>query len=325
MHVSPPSLIAANAAWSGVEPIEPPMENYLMPRSQSPKLLPYIALGTGVISLGFSGIFVRWANAPGPVSSFYRMLIALLAMTLPFIWQLKNNRKPLPKSSVWIAFVGGIVFAADIAFWATGVMLSGATNPTLLANTAPLWVGLGALFLFKEKLNLRFWIGLFLAMAGAVIVLGLDSIRTVSLGLGSLFGLLAGLFYGGYILITQRGRESLDSLSYFWFSSVGSAVALWLITIVLRQPLTGYPSNSYLSFLGAGLISQALGYISINYALGHLPGTLVSPTLLGQPVLTAILAVPLLGEQLHILQVVGGAAVLLGVYVVHGSRSTPAT
>jgi drug/metabolite transporter (DMT)-like permease len=294
-----------------------------MTRSPSPKLLPYLALCTGVISLGFSGIFVRWANAPGPVAAFYRMVIALLAMTLPFLWQLKHNRSELPRSSVWIAIVGGIVFAADIAFWATGVMLSGATNPTLLANTSPLWVGLGALLFFKEKLNLRFWVGLFIAMVGAVIVLGLDSLRDVSLGLGSLFGLLAGLFYGGYILITQRGRETLDSLSYFWFSSAGSAAALLLITVVLRQPLAGYPPNSYLSFLGAGLISQVLGYISINYALGHLPATLVSPTLLGQPVLTAILAVPLLGEGLHVLQVVGGAGVLLGVYVVHTSRSTP--
>jgi drug/metabolite transporter (DMT)-like permease len=295
-----------------------------MTRSPSPKLLPYLALSIGVISLGFSGIFVRWANAPGPVAAFYRMAIALLAMTLPFMWQLRNNRSELLKSSVWIAFVGGIVFAADIAFWATGVMLSGATNPTLLSNTAPLWVGLGAMFLFKEKLSLRFWTGLFLAMVGAVIVLGMDSLRAVSLGLGSLFGLLAGLFYGGYILITQRGRESLDSVSYFWFSSAGSVVALLLITFALRQPLLGYPPLSYLSFLGAGLVTQVLGYTSINYALGHLPATLVSPTLLGQPVLTAILAVPLLGEQLHILQVVGGAGVLLGVYVVHTSRSTPA-
>lgn len=294
-----------------------------MTRSPSPKLLPYLALGTGVISLGFSGIFVRWANAPGPVTAFYRMLIALLAMTLPFIWQLKNNTSELPKSSVRIAVAGGFVFAGDIAFWATGVMLSGATNPTLLSNTAPLWVGLGALFLFKEKLSLRFWIGLFLAMGGAVIVLGEDSIRAVSLGLGSLFGLLAGLFYGGYILITQRGRETLDALSYFWFSAAGSTVVLLIITFILQQPLTGYPPLSYLSFLGAGLVTQVLGYISINYALGHLPATLVSPTLLGQPVLTAILAVPLLGEGLHVLQVVGGVAVLLGVYVVHRSRSMP--
>jgi drug/metabolite transporter (DMT)-like permease len=66
--------------------------------------------------------------------------------------------------------------------------MSGATNPTLLANTAPLWVGLGALIFFREKLSLMFWAGLLLAMADAVFSLGLDRLRSVSLGVGTLSG-----------------------------------------------------------------------------------------------------------------------------------------
>jgi drug/metabolite transporter (DMT)-like permease len=58
----------------------------------------------------------------------------------------------------------------------------------------------------------------------------------------------------------------------------------------------------------------------INYALGYLPASIVSPTLLGQPVVTAILAGPLLGEDLSAWQILGGLAVLIGVYLVHHSR-----
>ena len=36
--------------------------------------LPYLALAVGILSLGFSAIFVRWAQAPGIITSFYRML-----------------------------------------------------------------------------------------------------------------------------------------------------------------------------------------------------------------------------------------------------------
>ena len=45
--------------------------------------LPYLALGFGVIALGFSALFVRWANAPGPVVGFYRLGISTLIL-LPF-------------------------------------------------------------------------------------------------------------------------------------------------------------------------------------------------------------------------------------------------
>ena len=38
----------------------------------------------------------------------------------------------------------GVFFAGDMALWSTGVMLACVASPTLLANTAPIWVGLGA-------------------------------------------------------------------------------------------------------------------------------------------------------------------------------------
>jgi drug/metabolite transporter (DMT)-like permease len=97
-------------------------------------------------------------------------------------------------------------------------------------------------------------------------------------------------------------------------------VALLGLNLVLGYPLAGYPIRTCLSFIALALVSQILGYLSINYALGYLPASVVAPTMLGQPVVTAILAGPLLGEVLSLWQVLGGIAVLVGVYVVHRSR-----
>jgi drug/metabolite transporter (DMT)-like permease len=63
-----------------------------------------------------------------------------------------------------------------------------------------------------------------------------------------------------------------------------------------------------------------LGYVSVGYALGHLPASLVAPTMVGQPVMTALLAIPLLGETLTPVQWIGGAAVLVGIVLVHRSH-----
>ena len=282
----------------------------------------YLALGVGIMSLSFSAIFVRWANAPGIVTSFYRMTIATALLAWPFYRRVKANKVSLSRLGLRFAVLGGLFFAADLALWSTGVVMSGAANPTLLANTAPLWVGLGTLILFRERLKVMFWVGLMLTMTGAAVILGLDSLRAVSFGLGALLGLLAGIFYGGYFLITQRGRETLDSITYFWPAAVSSTVGLLILCLAFRQPLTGYPASAYLNFLALGVASQVFGYLSINYALGHLPASIVAPTMLGQPVATAILAGPLLGETLSLWQVLGGLSVLAGVYVVHRSQQT---
>ena len=288
-------------------------------RSPQPTWLPYLAMGIGTLALGLSGILVRSANAPGTVNSFYRTAVAVVLLAIPFYRRLRA-KGTLPRRGLLAAVFGGLFLAIDLALWATGVVLSGATNPTLLANTAPLWVGLGALIFFREKLNRTFWAGLLLAMAGVAVILGLDSLRAASFGLGTLLGLLAAVFYGGYFLVTQRGRESLDALTYFWPAAASSTVALFALNLVLRQPLTGYTTSTYLNFLAQGLIAQVLGYLAMNYALGYLPASVVAPTMLGQPVMTAILAGPLLGEILSLWQVLGGAAVLTGVYAVHRSR-----
>jgi len=284
----------------------------------------YLALGIGALTLGYSAIFVRMADAPGPVSAFYRMSIASLIMVWPFLLSVKTKGK-ISRKGTWLAIWAGVFFAADVAAWMTGVVLGGATNPTLLANTAPLWVGLGAMLFFREKLNIPFWVGLGLAFGGAIMILGLDLARAENFGLGSLYGLLAGLFYGIYFLFIQRTREYLDSLSSFWIAGFTSAVLLLALTFILDQPLTGYTLSTYTNFLGMGLVNQVIGYLAITYALGHLPASIVAPTFLVQPVLTALFAGPLLGEVITSAQIAGGAVVLVGVLLVHRSRASGKT
>lgn len=284
----------------------------------------YLFLGFGILCIGFSAIFVSWANAPGAVTGFYRMAVAVLLLAFPF-YRRQQGARPgapwaLPRREVAIALLGGAFFAGDLLFWNTGILLGGATNPTLMGNTAPVWVGLGAMIFFKERLPLLFWGGLLLAIAGAALILGLDVIQGFSLGLGTFFGLIAGVFYGGYFLLTQRGRQQLDALTYFWIAAVAATALLFAGALVLGQPLLGYSRFTYLNFLALGLVVQVFGQFAFSYALGYLPASVVAPAGLGQPVVTAILAWPLLGETISPLQALGGTAVIAGVYLVHHSR-----
>ncbi|MGD8455786.1 MAG: DMT family transporter [Anaerolineales bacterium] len=284
-----------------------------------PTFRAFLALGVGMFAIGISPILVRMTEAPGPVTSFYRMGIAVIILAVPFFRRV-NTQGSFPSFGVKMAVYAGLFFALDLASWATGVVLSGATNPTLLANTAPIWTGLGAMFFLKEKQPLSFWGGLILAFIGAALILGLDTFQSATLGIGSFYGLLAGIFYGGYFLFVQRSRKELDVLSFFWIACFTSSIVLLGLTILLQQPVTGYSLDTYFLFLIIGLLVQLIGWYVISYAQGHLPATLVAPTLLGQPVITAILASIFLNEEITNMEVVGGFTILLGVYTVHRHR-----
>ena len=291
-----------------------------MPSQPTTNVRAYVALVTGLLSIGFAAILIRLADAPGTVSAFYRMGVAAVLVLLPFAGRVRQEKERLPAAGLRLALLGGALFAIDVGLWATGITLGGATNPTLMANTAPLWVGLGALLFFGERRRGLFWFGLATAMVGAAVVLGAATFRASEFGLGTLFGLLAAVFYGGYYLVTQRGRAYLSTLNYFWITTATAAGFLLLFNLLLGRSLTGYEPMTYVYFVVLGIVAQTLGWLTINYAQGYLPASIVAPTLLGQPVATAIFAAVLLDERFTALQVGGGLMVLLGVYLVHRSN-----
>ncbi|MFO7942697.1 MAG: DMT family transporter [Anaerolineales bacterium] len=291
-----------------------------MHRKDFQAVLPYLGLGIGVLSLGFSAIFVRLASAPGPVVNAYRMGIATLLLGLPFARNVRSAGKGELRAGIKYAVLGGIFFAVDLMLWSTGVVLSGATNPTLMANTAPLWVGLGASLFLGEKRGKGFWTGVAVALIGSVLILGQDALQSADFGLGTFLGLVGSFFYGGYFIFSQKGRSHLNSVVYFWVVVATATVVLLLFTWIFNYPLTGYTQSTYLNFLALGIIVQVVGWFAINFAQGYLPAAVVSPTLLGQPVVTALVSGSLLGERLSVVQGVAGVIVLGGVYMVHNSR-----
>jgi drug/metabolite transporter (DMT)-like permease len=87
--------------------------------------------------------------------------------------------------------------------------------------------------------------------------------------------------------------------------------------------MTGYPTQTWLVFLATAVVSQLIGYMSLAYALGHLPASVVSPTMILQPIVTTVLAIPLLSEIPSVWQGVGGAMALVGIYIVNQSHTPP--
>lgn len=289
--------------------------------TQTKSITPYLALGAGVLALSMSALFIRWAQAPGLVTSFYRMSIAALIL-LPLIANTVRTKGLPPLRWMLFPALGGIFTALDHGAWSTAIGSTRIANATLLNNLAPIWVAIFAVLVWRERLSGKFWMGLAVTMAGAAVVMGSDMVFAPELNGGNLLAVLSSLAYAAYFLVTQRGRTRLDVLTYVWLVDVFAALSLLGMVRGLEMPLAGFDTLTWLVFLAAALVSQVGGYFFIAYALGHLPASVVSPTMILQPVLTALLAIPFTGENLSPLQWLGGLAVLGGVFLVNRSRGS---
>lgn len=290
-------------------------------KTEATRLHVYLMLALGIICIALSAIFTKLAGVPGTVSAFYRIAIAEVALTLPFARAMVRGQVVRDRR-IWLLALGaGVFFALDLGLWNTSLFLTSAANATLLGNDAPILVGLGALLLFHERLKGLYWVGLALALAGMGIIVGKDVLGHSSLGGGDLLAMSAGVAYAAYLLSTQRIRAKMDTLSSLFIPSMAGVLVLLGFNLALHRPLWGFSAHAYLTLLALGIISQLIGWLAINYALGHLPASIVSVTLLGQPVLTALFAVPLLGEALTGNQIAGGIVALAGIYLVNRSAT----
>ncbi len=282
--------------------------------TKQPTWVHYLLLLTGIICISWSAILVKLADVSGLGSGFYRLLFGTLGI-LP-VWL--YFRKPLTdKKGIWIAVVCGILFAFDIALWNTSILLSKASVSTLLANLAPVWVGIGSLLFLREKPKKIFWIGTVISTIGVGVIVGIRSINDLSLTTGNILSIIASVFYGAYLLTVRKGRVGLDTFTFTTISMVSSTVVLGIICLVSGTQLTNYTSNSWMYLVILGLIPQVVGWLSINQALGHIKPTVASVSLLSQSVFTAIFAYPILGETLTISELSGALLVLTGIYLVN--------
>jgi drug/metabolite transporter (DMT)-like permease len=278
---------------------------------------PLAALAVGVTCISLSGIFVKLAQVPGPTSAFYRFAIAA-AVLLP-IWLYRQRGLP----ARWkLTALGGGFFALDLALWNTSLLLIPAATSTLLANCAPLFVALGTVLLFKRALSGKFPTSLALTMIGMAIVVGPEALSELSASRGVALGIAAAAAYAAYLLITERERKQLDTLTFMTISSVAATVLLGVYGAFAGLPFTGFSVKSWSALAGLGLISHLCGWLAINHALGHLPASTASIVLLGQVALTALIAWPVLGEPIGWRLLLGGALVLGGIVLITRARAS---
>lgn len=279
---------------------------------------PKLSLFIGILCISFSPIFMKLAGVAPIGGAFYRVFIAWLCL-LPYC--IAKSKLKVNKQQLVIALLAGVVFASDAAVWNISLLKISATVSTLIANLAPVWVGLLSFLVLKKRSGLLFWIGTLVAITGMVVLVGYEHILHLEINAGILLATLASLLYAIYIMITKNIMARIDLFSFMFYSMLGASVFLLLVNGIMDNNIINYPLNVWLYFIGMGLVCQLTGWLTINYSLRYLESTKVSITLLSQTVFAGLLAAFLLAERLDMNEIIGSVIVLVGIAITFLKRS----
>lgn len=289
--------------------------------SHEEKRKAYLFIILGVLCIGTGPIFVKFIHGPGSLISFYRLFFAAIFLTLPVIIRNRHHPKNLSKKVIAGAILGGVTFSINVTLWVTALSMTTASKVTLLDNTAPIWVGLIGWLLMGKRENWLYWVGLLVTFSGAGMMINITHFQLNSQqGLGDLLGVFCGIIYAVYLILTNRIRDRIDSITYSWILACTGSVILLVFNLAagyLYHPMT---ANDLLLILAMAISSQVLGWILINQALGMLPVAYSSVILLGQPIVATLLGILILREIPSAFQAVGGTICLAGILLVQRSN-----
>ena len=281
----------------------------------------FSALLLGATCIALSPIFVRLSEAGPTATAFWRTALALPALWPLYLLQRPGDSRPEKRLRL-LVLAAGLAFAGDLAFWHAAIGRTSVANSTLLANLASVFVTLAAWIIFRQRPRGMFLAGLATALAGVALLVH-SSVRFSSGGLvGDAFGVVTAMFYAAYLLAVKALRDRrCGTLPIMALTSTITALALLPVALASGEPILPRSAAGWLDVLGLALVSHAAGQGLIAYALAHLPAAFSSVSLLLQPVMAALFAWVLLGEPLGMLQLVGGAIVLAGIYLARRGSS----
>ena len=282
------------------------------------------ALLLGAFAIGFGPIFVRVSELAPTATAFHRAFLALPAL---WLWCVIERRRfpevlrPAEKGDIAKLILAGFFFAGDLIAFHWSIVTTSVANSILLLHFMTIFVTLGAWVLFRERPRAVFLAGLAAAIAGAGILMGESlSFSARQLG-GDALGLLAALFYAGYILIIGKLRARFSSATIMLWTTAPMAAALVPAVWIAGETIIPQTGAGLAILIGLALVTHAAGQGLVAYGLAHLPAAFGSVVLLFAPAVSAALAWALLAEPLSSTQILGAIVVLAGIELARrGSR-----
>ena len=280
-----------------------------------PWINPYLAILVGVFAVSFSSILVRLCTAPPLVIAAYRLVFTFCFLA-PF--SLAGGAvalRGMTRRQLALSAASGVFLALHFVTWFTSLRYTSIASSVVLVTTQPLFVVLGSYLFFRERVSRKALYGGLLALTGSVVIGATDFQLGPRAFIGDLYALFAAVMISGYLLLGRKLRADVDLGGYIFVTYGASALTLVITALACQLPFSPYPGSDWLIFIALALVCTVLGHTVFNWVLRYVPASVVSVSVLGEPLGAILWAAVFLGENPTLRQGIGGGLIFLGLYL----------
>jgi len=258
---------------------------------------------------------------PPAVGALMRYVVALGALLVAARWLEGGLPRLSRRQLMGTALLGATGILAYNLFFLGALARLPASRTSLIIALNPVVTIAAASLLFGERLSVRRWLGVAVALFGVWIVVSRGDVFGAvagSIGVGELLMFGGVCSWAAYTLIGRRVLEGLTPLAATTYASLWGTVMLAVVAAPdLRQlEVADVTAPVLLSVLYLGVLGTAVAFVWYYQAVQRLGAarTVIFNNLV--PVFGASFGVLLLGEPLLPSMLLGGAIAVAGVMLV---------
>ena len=274
-----------------------------------------------MLAVSAAAIFIRLADAPAVAVAFWRCALGAALLLGPAFMR----REQFPKGrDLYVGVASGVALGAHFGFWISSLDYTSVAASVVLVSTQPVFVAILAYLLFGERTSPLSFAGILAALAGTAVIAGDDSVGSAA-PLGNALALAGAVTVAVYVLIGRSSRTGgIGVLPYSVVVYSAAALSLLPVALILDVKLWGYSGETWFWLWAITLGPQIMGHTVFNWALRYVEASILSGTILAEPVVSALLAWLILAEKPGLPTIFGGAVVLLGLFLLLRGRRLPA-
>ncbi|MGH9244475.1 MAG: DMT family transporter [Acidimicrobiales bacterium] len=280
-----------------------------------PSTVDLALLGLAVAAVSTSAPLVRLAAAPTLAVAFWRNALSLPVVGSIVIASRRPEVARLTGRELRLSVVAGLFLALHFAAWVPSLSYTSVASSVALVSTMPVWSAVLSR-VRGDHIPGRVWAGIAVAMAGVLLLTGVD----VSLSVEALFGdglaLAGGALAAAYVHVGAEVRQTLSTSVYASLCYAVAATVLLAVCLLARQELVVYPAGTWLVLAGITIGPQLLGHTVVNRVLRTTGPTVVSLMILLEILGSTFLAWIMFDEAPAPLAYPAAALIVVGVLVV---------